>query len=529
MTYTDELMNPATLRQPVIGVVEGSERGGTGRWRAPVLLVGALSAALLAAGQARAATPSNCQPSGQTVSCSFASFGEQTFAVPAGVSSLKVVAVGAPGGSGGSAGGLGATATASVAVTPGSTLYVEVGSAGNNGNGTASNGGYNGGGTGGGSGEGAGGGGASDVRTISCGTDRVLCAAGGTSTSLASRLVVAGGGGGGGYSATYGGASGGSGGAADSAGGNGGGDPAGDSGGGGGGAGTTAAGGAGGSAGVSVNNGVDGSAGGAGSLGQGGDGGPSEAGGGGGGGGYNGGGGGGGSAGPGGFSGIAYAAAGGGGGGASYAPGGEIATDSTGTASVTISYTAPAASTATSLSSSANPALATQPVTLTATVTPTPDTGTVAFNDNGAAIAGCTAQPVSSSGAAVCQTSTLSAGSHQVVAVYSGESGYLSSSSPPVSELIKPDSPQNLASVTLQYVQGSAKFKALPVSQQKVIEALASQATTYLGQITPRLTHAQTTKLVAAYKQGVAVLASSGWLTATQANTLTSLADNIQT
>lgn len=116
---------------------------------------------------------------------------EQTFTVPANVTSIRIIAVGAQGGAGGGGGtapgGFGAVAMGDVDVTPGDVLYVNVG--GNGAPGDAGGaGGFNGGGS---SGEpagsrGGGGGGASDVRTIprSAGT------------SLFSRLVVAGGGGG---------------------------------------------------------------------------------------------------------------------------------------------------------------------------------------------------------------------------------------------------------------------------------------------------------------------------------------------
>ena len=124
---------------------------------------------------------------GATATCAYTTAGEATFTVPDGVTSLAVLAVGAPGadgtpgdGFGGTpgTGGRGARVTATLDVTPGQVLYVEVG-----GPGEASPplapciasshaggaGGANGGGAGGpgrcnGFG-GGGGGGASDVRT----------------------------------------------------------------------------------------------------------------------------------------------------------------------------------------------------------------------------------------------------------------------------------------------------------------------------------------------------------------------------
>jgi hypothetical protein len=121
---------------------------------------------------------------------------EQSYTVPAGVSSLSVTAVGAPGGgpsSGGLAPGRGAVVSGVVDVAPGQVLYVEVG-----GNGGSSVGGFNGGGDSG-TRNGLsvyGGGGGSDVRTLPMSAGAI---------SSNSRLIVAAGGGGSGYPAAPGG------------------------------------------------------------------------------------------------------------------------------------------------------------------------------------------------------------------------------------------------------------------------------------------------------------------------------------
>lgn len=118
-----------------------------------------------------------------STSSTFTSTGaEQTFTVPGGVHSVHVVGVGGAGGVSGAAGGFAAQVTAEMSVTPGQTLYVEVGGAGME----SGAGGFNG-GAAGGSGA-AGGGGASDVRT-SPRSDGL---------SPDDRLIVAAGGGGGG-------------------------------------------------------------------------------------------------------------------------------------------------------------------------------------------------------------------------------------------------------------------------------------------------------------------------------------------
>ena len=124
---------------------------------------------------------------------------EQGYTVPAGITLVHVSAVGGDGGATGEnlTGGHAATVLADLSVTPGEQLWVEVGGAG------SGVGGLNGGGDGGtywSTDTASGGGGASDVRTVSCGTQApgsVGCPD--LANSLESRLLVAGGGGGAGY------------------------------------------------------------------------------------------------------------------------------------------------------------------------------------------------------------------------------------------------------------------------------------------------------------------------------------------
>lgn len=237
---------------------------------------------------------------------SFVSTGaEQTFTVPAGVSSIHVVSIGGRGGI--STDGFGARVSGDLAVSPGQVLFVEVAG---NGSATGSRlGGFNG-GANGGTNNGSGGGGASDLRTVSS-------SLGG---SLSSRLIVAAGGGGG--AGASGGPYGGEGGAAGADGAVG--------------AGATQHG-DGGKAGTGSSGGAAGGPNGtAGTLGGGGAGGSDNSGlgGGGGGGGYYGGGGGG--------SGVSDNRGGGGGGGSSFtgtASNATVGADTAGTASITISYT----------------------------------------------------------------------------------------------------------------------------------------------------------------------------------------------
>jgi uncharacterized repeat protein (TIGR01451 family) len=133
----------------------------------------AFGGALIAAAPAYALPPECTQPGGSTqVTCTYADpSSTPTFAVPDGVTSVHVVAIGGKGGSAPTAdgtgvvpGGFGARVEGNIAVTPGQTLYLAIGWDGRDSPQLTS------------------GGGASDIRT--------------DPTDLTSRLVVAGGGGG---------------------------------------------------------------------------------------------------------------------------------------------------------------------------------------------------------------------------------------------------------------------------------------------------------------------------------------------
>jgi hypothetical protein len=263
-------------------------------------IVAAVGAAFVLWGLVLALTSSparaeaTCSTTADTTTCTFSIGEESTFEVPAGVSSVHVVATGARGS--GISPGRGAQVSGDLAVTPGQTLYVEVGSFAHPAPSCDTSrdciGGFNGGGNSGGvSSAAGGGGGASDVRTVS----RTQ------SGSLGSRLIVAAGGGGAGTGAS-------------------GGDAGSDGG--------AIAGGTGGKAGTQSEGGAGGSPGGqSGSLGQGGS---SAAGGGGGGGLYGGGGG-----------GSSSTSGGGGGGGSNLVPTGGTAIITSARPSIIISYTVP--------------------------------------------------------------------------------------------------------------------------------------------------------------------------------------------
>src|SRR4051794_22158087 len=120
------------------------------------------SPAILAATLVTALLPATAHA--QTTNFSFTG-AEQSYTVPSGVTSLYITATGARGGgptTGYGTGGRGAVAAGAISVTPGQTLYVQVGGIGGQ-----PQGGFNGGGAAGlrNGLSGWGGGGASDVRT----------------------------------------------------------------------------------------------------------------------------------------------------------------------------------------------------------------------------------------------------------------------------------------------------------------------------------------------------------------------------
>jgi polyvinyl alcohol dehydrogenase (cytochrome) len=104
----------------------------------------------------------------------------------------------------------------------------------------------------------------------------------------------------------------------------------------------------------------------------------------------------------------------------------------------TIAEPPPTTGTTTTLASSANPSQPAAEVSLTATVIPAPDAGTVTFTDDGAAISGCSAIPMSpaTASAAACNTSFPRAGIHHLVAAYSGDAFYGGSASAALAQTV---------------------------------------------------------------------------------------------
>ncbi|MEO8507104.1 MAG: Ig-like domain-containing protein [Betaproteobacteria bacterium] len=98
-----------------------------------------------------------------------------------------------------------------------------------------------------------------------------------------------------------------------------------------------------------------------------------------------------------------------------------------------------AAATTTTLASSLNPSTVGASVTFTATVTGVLPTGPVDFRDGGVTIPTCGAQPLGGGGntpTATCTTTGLTAGSHNIDAVYAGDGGNSTSTSAPLTQVV---------------------------------------------------------------------------------------------
>ncbi|HVZ50565.1 MAG TPA: Ig-like domain repeat protein [Pseudolabrys sp.] len=122
------------------------------------------------------------------------------------------------------------------------------------------------------------------------------------------------------------------------------------------------------------------------------------------------------------------------------------------------------AATTTSVTSSLNPATYPQSETFTATVssTSTVSAGTVAFTDNGSTISGCSARTVSS-GVATC-TAQLGAGSHPVVATFSGSTNFSSSSSSTLTQVVNGAVTATQAVASKALTQGHSAGTFTPVT-----------------------------------------------------------------
>jgi hypothetical protein len=149
------------------------------------------------------------------------------------------------------------------------------------------------------------------------------------------------------------------------------------------------------------------------------------------------------------------------------------------------------------VSSSTNPAPVSATVTFTAVVTPSAATGTVTFMD-GATSLGTGSL---SGGIAVFSTSSLAAGSHSITAVYGGNSTYVGSTSPVLTQSIL-----TLTSISLGPQNGS-----VPVGATQQFTATATFSNGTNGNITASVTWTSSATAVATISSlGVATILEEG-------------------
>src|SRR5207249_26237 len=101
--------------------------------------------------------------------------------------------------------------------------------------------------------------------------------------------------------------------------------------------------------------------------------------------------------------------------------------------------------TSTTVSSTPNTSTFGQSVTLTGTITGSDNGGTVTFMDGSTALNPGGA-PLDSQGIATFSTSALSAGTHSITAVYSGDTNYTTSTSPAITRTVNKASSSTAAS-----------------------------------------------------------------------------------
>lgn len=87
--------------------------------------------------------------------------------------------------------------------------------------------------------------------------------------------------------------------------------------------------------------------------------------------------------------------------------------------------------------------------------------------------------------------------------------------------------PSSLCNLTRQFVEGTARYRALSKTARRVVDKLAATACKHADGCSAKLGASQKRKLVAAYKTAVSALRAPGWLTPAQADLLTRLADKL--
>ncbi len=85
----------------------------------------------------------------------------------------------------------------------------------------------------------------------------------------------------------------------------------------------------------------------------------------------------------------------------------------------------------------------------------------------------------------------------------------------------------SLCNLTNQFVHGSTNYLALTPQRRKIVDAVATAACQTLKGITPKLNTKQKSAIIATFKATVNLLVAQGWVTPSQATTLTNAANTL--
>ena len=115
---------------------------------------------------------------------------------------------------------------------------------------------------------------------------------------------------------------------------------------------------------------------------------------------------------------------------------------------------------------------------------------------------------------------TFGAGPHTLSATATDIAGNVANGSTTFTVTV---SPADLCTLTRQFVDGSAKYRALKALPRAVVDALIGVGCKALTSLVPKLSPAQKKPFIAAYKLSLQPLAQGGWLTTAQATILAGL------
>jgi hypothetical protein len=136
-------------------------------------------------------------------------------------------------------------------------------------------------------------------------------------------------------------------------------------------------------------------------------------------------------------------------------------------------------------------------------------------------LSGVASDACASSGLPGVPAATLTLGTHTLNASVTDKAGNTGSG---VTTFTVTATAESVAVLTTRYIQSSPNYQNLTASQKKVVDALAAVATRAVARIVPTLNSGQKHGLLVAYNAALNTLVRTGWLTPSQATTLSGFA-----